>query len=518
MKRKIAVLLCAAMVLGSLTACGSNQAETEMDVSKNASAEMELSEGVGDYEGELSDASGSLDGVSYVMIYNPYIYNESDENGTPSPAVLNTGDFSSQIVMGMNRAGDLGSDIEVPVNISQAEINKDVDTSGANREGVRAGAMDPEYSLYDTHEFFHSAPEMISTVKDTFECLYVGEYCYIWSLDGSISEADAAVMGQEFDTNIYLKDVEAFGTARFTDNGGKVNLLFYPLKEGIGGFFTLADIFSSAEVNETLAEAYKFNTDHAIVHINSRYVTENPGYAKSTMTHEFQHLICASDCFNYSETPVMKTWLNEAMSAYAEEMVYPGIKEEGYYNQFFYLSDNFRKGQSLYNFDTTFDEYIGAYGVVYLFSQYLSEIAGDDVFSNVHSYWRNSYSATVTEAEALANSVPADVYADIDSKYTYSDAIAQGFATEDEEWISKLTLDFYIETLSVELANLHEYEDQVHALMLYGEINPLDIEGGGRIVVATQNGSYEIPADADPNLVYIGLDENFEPISMFSAQ
>lgn len=525
MKRKLAMLLSAVMVLGLLAGCGNNtQPEVSDEVNKSESVAAAVSGNLseaGDLDtSDLISASatvGAMDNVSYVMIYNPYIYNEADENGYPNPEILNTGDFSSQIIMGMNRAGNLGSDIEIPVNISQAEINKDVDTSGVNREGVRSDLMDPTYFLYDTHEFFHSDVTMQNTLKDTFQCLYEGEYCYIWVLDGSITEADAQMMGQEFDTNVYLKDVEAFGTARFTENGGKVNLLFYPLQEGIGGYFTLADIFASTEVSEDMAESYGFNTDHAIVHINSDYVTTNPGYAKSTMAHEFQHLICASDCFNYYETPVMKTWLNEAMSAYAEDLVYPGIKEEGYYNQFFYLSDNFRTGQSLYNFDTSFDEYIGAYGVVYLYSEYLSTYAGEDVFSNIHSYWRNSYSTTVTEAEAIVNSVPEDLYSYIESRYIYSDVIASGFASEDEEWMSKLTLDFYLTTLSGKLANLTEYENEIRALMLYGEINPVDIEGGGRVLVATQNGSYEIPADADPNLIYVGLDADFQPISMFSV-
>ena len=54
--------------------------------------------------------------------------------------------------------------------------------------------------------------------------------------------------------------------------------------------------------------------------------------------------------------------------------------------------------------------------------------------------------------------------------------------------------------------------------MLYTEVSPVEIEGGGRILVATQNGSYQIPADADPCLVYVGLDANFNVVSMFSVE
>ena len=110
------------------------------------------------------------------------------------------------------------------------------------------------------------------------------------------------------------------------------------------------------------------------------------GFVKSTLAHELQHLICATDAFNYMDSPFMRTWLNEAMSAYAEEMVYPGIKESGGYNEVYYLSNNFRTGQSLYNFDTTFDEYIGAYGAVYLYSQYLREQIGENFFKDIHDF------------------------------------------------------------------------------------------------------------------------------------
>jgi hypothetical protein len=97
--------------------------------------------------------------------------------------------------------------------------------------------------------------------------------------------------------------------------------------------------------------------------------------------------------------------------------------------------------------------------------------AWNNLFYNVHDFWRNSYSADISVAEALTVSVPKEFYMDIDCEYSYPSYISAGFANEHDEWLSKLTLDFYIETLSPELANLTEYADQVHSLMLYSEIN-----------------------------------------------
>lgn len=59
-----------------------------------------------------------------------------------------------------------------------------------------------------------------------------------------------------------------------------------------------------------------------------------------------------------------------------------------------------------------------------------NDLAGNDVFSKVHAYWRESYSADVTEAEALMNAVPSSVKKDIDSKYSYPSALSGRFDTD----------------------------------------------------------------------------------------
>ena len=500
MKKKIISLFLTTMMLSVLGGCG---ATTESDSSSNDTQQTSQEEGV------------VIEDISYLMIYNPYIYNEMDENGYPDAKSLYTGDFSSQIMTGMNRADDFGMELEMPVMVTQKELEEGIDFTGINRDGIRAGAMDPSYNLYDTHEFYHYNETLEYSVLEEFTCVYVGEHCYIWSLNGSISEEDARMMGEDFDNDIYAKNLESFGIPRFTDNGGKVNLLYYPMQLGIGGCFTTKDIFSSAEVPEEYVTTYGFNTDHAIIHLNCDYIEMELSFAKSTMSHELQHLICATESLYYSETPFIKTWLNEAMSAYAEEIIYPGIKEQNGYSSLFYLSDLFRKGQSLYNFDTTDDEYIGAYGVVYLFTEYLVESEKEDVYFDVHSFWKNAYRNDVTEAQALRDIASEEFYDEINNKYNYSEFVKSKFSSEEDEWLSKLTLDFYIETLSMDLANLHEYEDDVHATMLYGEVEPLEIEGGGRVIIALKNGSYEIPEDADDEFVYVGLNEAFEPVLIY---
>lgn len=551
MKKWTSALLCLTLLLGLLGGCGSgegssaapasapaqdsaaaSQTESTMqgekvniDVDMNlqksklsdieemdSSEEAQLSRASTGTSGSASSSGTTLNNVDYVMIYNPYIYHESDDSGNVLSKSLTTGDLSGQIVTGMNRAGGLETN-DMPTMISQAQINAGFDDSDVDRSGVRAGGKDPSYKVGDTQSFFHFDQNMTRRTKDTFQCVYAGEHCYMWSMDNSISEKDAKSLAEQFDSNIYQKDVDAFGKARFTDNGGKVNMLFYPMQEGIGGFFTIYDIFSSGECPAVKAAADGINTDHAIININSDMLSEDIEFVQATLSHEFQHLICATDAFYYAQSPLMETWLNESMSAYAEELIYPGRKEENHYNDVFYLSDSFREGQSLYNFDTDHDSTIGAYGAVYLYSKYLNDLAGNDVFSKVHAYWRESYSADVTEAEALMNAVPSSVKKDIDSKYSYPSALSGRFDTDADQWMSKLTLDYYVKTLDMDFAGLSDVADQAHLLMLYSNAVPADIEGGGRIVVATQNGSYTVPSDADQGLVYIGLDQNFNVVT-----
>ncbi len=539
MRRGTAVTLSIGMAVSMLAGCGSTSdtAASESTSQKEVTQVQEnLSEsGTRGIIGRLSEETESesstpeeassdsesdtepivLENASYVMIYNPYFYDEQNTSVYDTdPENLYSGDIASQILTGTNRAGM--DDLEAPevFTLAQNVLSGDLDTENFDLSGSRAGGSDPEYDAGDTQEFYSGVSVR---EKQTFTCLYEGENCYVWTTGDAITAEDAQSYGEEFDARVYPIDTETFGTARFTDNGGKINLLFYSFNyAGVLGFFSTADIFSSAEA-AGYEDAYKMNTDHAIININSDYAESMPEEMYSTMAHEFQHLICASDAFHYVDSPFMRTWLNESMSAYAEDLLYPGIKDENEYNYMFYLSDFYRKGQSLYNFTTDGDQYIGAYGIVYLFAEYLTDLAGEDVFSDIHSYWRESYSADVTEEEAVANSVSQEVYDTIDGAYTYADSVNAEFASDYENWFSKLTLDFYLKTFQSDFANLGEYEDRCYELMQYNEVNPLDIEGGGRVFVQTQNQTYTVPTDADANLIYIGLDENFEIVGTYGV-
>ncbi|MBQ3393257.1 MAG: hypothetical protein IJG52_07600 [Lachnospiraceae bacterium] len=534
MKKATALILTAAMLAGLVSGCGGSapaqESESAPAQEKEESAAVQAKEEVTEEVKEEAPAAQSketaqqggngmsvgtagnggdtvLENVSYVLIYNPKIFDETNAD-TRYLTSLGTGDFSGQIITGIARAG-LDEDV-APYTMSQRQLTEGLDLEGVDVSGAKAGGMAPIHSLGEEYDFF-CCDDSMNRILQTFTCVYEGEHCYVWSAGDAVTEEGAKRLGTEFDSVIYPSDTEAFGQGRFTENGGKVNILMYPMQGGLCGFFHLYDIFSSGEVPPGFARSRGFNLDHAIININSSMMDYNEKMVYATLAHEYQHQICASDKFGYSETPWMRTWLNEAMSAYAEELIYDDIMDAEYYNQLLYLSDSYRKGQSLYDFGVTSQD-IGAYGAVCLFERYLSKNSDEKVFSNIHDFWRNSYRGDISEAQAIYNSVTDDFKAYING-ITFPDSVKAELSGEEEQWMSKMTLDFYLTTMDMDLAHLVGAEDVARRYMLYTEINQQEIEGGGRMLVATENGSYAVPEDADKGLIYIGFDENFNTVT-----
>ena len=496
------------------------KATKEADPTRSQAAPSESKEPSSQAGPEFPDKV-EIKGAKYVMIYNPYFFDEQDAL-VSNNAKRNTGAIGSQIMIGMNRADGIDG-LELPVMLSQDELGDGLQDLEIE-EGGRAGGLAKVYKKGDVQAFYaYTDSNLSKRGLRNFTCIYEGKHCYIWDLDGKVTASQAKDLGKEFDEKIYAKDTETFGQGRFTEDGGKVHILFQPLRKGLGGFFTMYDIFATGEVTASEIKTYGLNVDHAIININSSMLNTDYDFIRSTLAHEFQHQICATDYVEYNKQQ-MRTWLNEAMSAYAEDLIYPGIKNEGLYQVLMFMSDPFRKGQSLYNFSTQYDDYIGAYGAVYMFTQYMKELAGDKVFTNVHQNYRTGRKG-MTEAEIIFKSVSSKVQDQIDRKYTYPKFIEKEFETEEELWMSKLTLDFFLASLQMNLGGSKSYGysaqqiwDLGHKQMFYSEINPRDIEGGGRMIVALEGDTFTIPKDAQKGLIYVGLDKDFKPVTgVFTA-
>lgn len=444
--------------------------------------------------------------VRYVMIYNPGMYDAY----TP---LLNTGSLGTQVEVDLNKGG-----LQEPItnmSISQDELNGDIPLDELLQDGSRAGTMITPYQVGDTKVFY--CYDTVSTsnprISRKFTCRYAGTYCNVWTADTDMSDALVRDYADQFDNYIYKSVTKAFGEPRFSKNGGKVNLLYYPMPQNLGGCFSMLDLYAVDEISTKDLINYSINTDHDILHLNADLTQYEhlQTFMRSTMAHEFQHLICATDAFSTLYLDICPTWFNEAMSGYIEENLYPGVKEASSgHLRAFREGDLIRNGLSMYNFETNADD-IGVYGSVYLYSEYLSKLAGNDVFSKFHKYWRNSYSSTLCDAEALAASVSNNIYLAVDACTPYPTKLK--FASEEQKWMSKLTLQFYLELLDKEDSDPVIFNQIDGRDLVYNQINAANIEGGGRIIVALQGDTYMIPKDADRGLFYIGLDKNFNPVT-----
>ena len=450
--------------------------------------------------------------LKYVLIYNPGIYNEEDGVYNQS---LSTGDFGMQVDTDGFRGGELETDKPVQ-SWDQGQWGKNIPWNEFNAEGNRGDGLSPSYKKGDHHIFYTMGYYDFgeTRIRRDFACMYAGTFCNIWVSGLNLSQSLIDHYGREFDQRIYTGVTEAFGTPRFD---GNINILVYPFSEdGIAGYFYGLDLFATGEYSQSIVEGYGINLDHNILNLNGTLLQaaerndELEFFMQGTMAHELQHLIAFTDSMaTFGGDYSYSTWLNEAMSGYIEEQLYPGTMEVGgRYSEYLY-GTSIRHGQSLYNFSTDLD--IGVYGSVYLFSEYLANLGGDDIFSKIHNYWRTSYSYTLSDAEAIAKAVPASVYAQINQSVSYPGSVY--FENSDWMWLSKLTLQFYLATLAYDRTDPAAFSNLIADAMLYDEINAANIEGGGRILIAVRNGVFEIPEDADSGLIYIGLNSDFEVIT-----
>ena len=539
MKRITALFLAVLMLLGMLAGCNSSSGEPTQDPTLNDEAdenrftfppltppsirdpeETEPEETVDPeapepialprlelvrYQYSLSDKD-----MEYVMIYNPSVIS-ANMNYIPTRS---TGNFRTQVDPYMNRGEALES--EEFLEISPDDLIGDLPLDQADKDGDRANGYAPVYRVGNTRNFYCYPQTSLNDprIVRKFSCRYVGEHCYIWVYNNIISDTLAKEYGKEFDENIYEQEVEAFGEPRFADKGGKIHLLYYPLQNEYAGCFCRLDLYASNEFSTQVVEYYGINTDHAIVHMNGNLAARNE-YKLSmttTMAHEFQHLICASDDFYTKDWLHCPSWFNEAMSTYVETMLYPEYAE--YQQNYSRLHNDYliRHGQSLYNFnnitpDNKYD--FSTYDSVYLFANYLARLAGDDVFSNFHDYWRYSGSETLDDREAITNSVPEEIFDAVIDSIDYSRVAI----LDEAEFISKLTFQFYLDLLDQDETDPEAFSTLEPTKLLYDELNPAEIEPGGRIIIALKSNTYDIPDDADSGLMYIGLDKDFNPVT-----
>jgi len=183
--------------------------------------------------------------------------------------------------------------------------------------------------------------------------------------------SNIAVLANEFDKNIYPKEVGLWGSEPNPgiDGDPKVTILLEELLEGYGGYFDTANGYSRQQNQDS--------NQREMIIVSSAIVMSSLNFAKSFLAHEFQHLIS----LNQKELLRNITddiWLNESRSEYS-------ISAAGYNSIYAGSSLEKRVEEFSGNPSDSLTEWPNKpldYGIVSLFAEYLVEQYGAGILAD----------------------------------------------------------------------------------------------------------------------------------------
>lgn len=297
----------------------------------------------------------------------------------------------------------------VPARI-EPQIHVELQNSNPNSRAI-GGNDNPfelhapiNYELGATREMYvGTGPDPNNTEAAEATLVFKSDICYVWVCNVYLTQGDSAgaqvnaakcaelagileqaillernIFGIESD---YLSDWDyypAYPMAEHSPTGTKINILLYDIQGdypygstgGIYGYFTSGDYFPWKTVyNET-----SHSNGGKFLHLDSAFANKDPEGLKSTVVHEFQHMI-HNGMFR-SKGKVTETWYNEMCSMLAEDLMQEklGLDDNAVgkyrFNQFVYsyiLFPFFKwDGSDSYN---NMLSYANAYGLGYIFSK-----------------------------------------------------------------------------------------------------------------------------------------------------
>ena len=464
-----------------------------------------------------ADPEGGYEG-DYVVIYNP------SEDATAS---MSTGNMSGRIntAINPNMVDTRGEDALASDGMYRIDVDQYLAEEASKLMGDKPlppdgdGTKATSYNVGDTANFKISYYSPFSTSTVQFKVVAKGDHCYVWTPTSSASnsypltQGDAQTAMQAFESKFDTMN-NSFGNHKSGNGDGRVNILYYNITEVnpwtpgsnsgyVGGYFWSGDYSSD-------------NNNLPIIHIDTYpsvyYNNNGVENSFSTLVHEYQHMI------HYNYAPNSKAWINETMSAAAEEICYPGSSIfsrimyytgcEYSYNAFAtppkeYAAQhaNLHYGYSMYDWSNELPDVLALYAQVSLFSQYLYTQApqGNAVFKAIlDELAKNSRNTFQTVCPTVLGMSASDFVRDfrialtantnrnvLDGKYGWE--LQQGYDPS-------------------------EYYGIQNLYNLLGPIIFTDssclIKGGGAITVKPVGGVYNPPADANANLKYYGITLN----------
>lgn len=470
------------------------------------------------------DDDGS-DGYSgdYVVIYNPSTsYSNSQSTGNMAGLIeTDVGESLAVPKAAEEEARPYKLDID-PILAEQDKANG-VGT-GKPADG---GSMAVSFNVGDTHTFeLNSSYCPLSNSNVQFKVLAKGEHCYIWTptstasnvwpLD-SIDPTFADICAAEFDSKFDLMQ-SSFGNHNNGSQGdGRLNILYYNIDDGwqpgegyVAGFFSASDLYSNnmpiLNIDTYPGVYYTRPNGEVIVRIDDTF---------GTMVHEYQHLI------NYSECGYSDTWVNEMMSAAAEEICYPGSsiapRIQSWLNYHFSENDDWlnppaeheyvsswslHNGYSMYDWSNylEMDDRLALYAQVSFFAQYIFTQYGNSTYRQILVQLASGRDFPQAFQTVTGQSA---------SEFVQNFRIALTANSSPEDY------DGVYGFVPQEGYDPAEYHDVPNLYNLLAPVvftgNTAQIKGGGAITVKPVDGTYFPPSGAGSSLRYFGVTINSEP-------
>lgn len=235
-----------------------------------------------------------------------------------------------------------------------------------------------DYTLNIYDAVLNDLKEMdVCTIKESTNANFV----MVKNDMGNLNQEQLDDFSNEFNNNIYPKVTSAFGTVnRDVDSNGKVIIVMFDVNDGdnsIRGFMNPDDMDETFDPGWTSNNGEYFYVDVA----NFSDTT-----IKSTMAHEFQHVINQSWIYTLSGAGVASdTWLDESLAMAAEHLVYGGdvVMDRV---QAFNTIPEVKNGRGLLDWQNS-DVVVANYALSYLFMQWVRYEKdggnGDNIYKNI---------------------------------------------------------------------------------------------------------------------------------------
>lgn len=470
-----------------------------------------------------TDGSDGYEG-DYVMIYNPST-SASDSKSTGNLTGLIETEVGEKSAI-TAADPDMPYMIDVDPYFSELAKEKGLEKPDSpNEEPVKTS-----YNVGDTRTFMIMNYSPAGMFME-FKVLAKSEHCYVWtptSTDPNVHPLDlidpnyAQMAADMFDTKFDLMQYSFGEHSNGSSGDGRLNLLYYNIDDGwepgqgyIGGYFYALDLYTAG------MPILNVDTYPGVSYTNSQGVTiSDISRTYNVIVHEYQHLI------NFSQCGAADTWINESMSAAAEEICFPGSSvypriqtwTDHYYSEHEDWNDppeeveyipaySVENGYSLYDWsnDLPTDDLLVLYAQVSLFAQYMYTRFGNAVYKSIINNMANGSGLTANSFQDICQAAtgvdPSELARD------FRIAVCANSAPDEYDGL-----------YSFSMQEGYDPDDYYGVENLYDLLCPVvftgsscAIKGGGAIYVKPVDGVFYPPSGAASGLVYVGITRNTEP-------